>query len=100
MFDGYVGAHKYDEVKLIFLSMLNDKLMPNLNLVKHYIKACKETRQCIVNPKPQVLHAYCIQVSNGELTLQDKNILLNYYLIDPQYANGARKFSTALMVGI
>lgn len=42
--------------------------------------------------KPQILHAYCIRVSNGELTLQDKNILLNYYMIDPQYADGARKF--------
>lgn len=43
MFDGYVGSHKYDEVKLLFLSMLNEKLTPNLNLVKHCIKACKET---------------------------------------------------------
>jgi len=75
--------------------MLKKELVPNLNLVKLYIKASKEMK-LFYHIKHRVMHAYCIRVSNGDLSLQDKNILLKYYLIDPLYAEAACKFFNSI----
>ena len=85
----------FGQASLMFHSMLNKELVPNLNLVKLYIKASKEMK-LFCHIKHRVMHAYCIRVSNGDLSLQDKNILLKYYLIDPFYVEADCTFFNSI----
>ncbi|AES92486.1 organelle transcript processing protein, putative [Medicago truncatula] len=80
MIERCIGAGRNDEIMYPFHSMLDNKFVPNLNIAKLYMKTCKTIS--LIPFKPQVMHAFLIfiQVSNGELTLQDNNILLDYYM--------------------